>query len=71
MESWIGHGENRPLQPRQLVDALGPDTVDALSQRTGLPRDALLSQLAEALPQVIDRLTPGGRRPTEEDTRSW
>lgn len=71
MESWIGHGENRPVQPHQLADALGPDTIDTLAQRTGLPRDALLSQLAEALPQVIDRLTPGGRRPTGEETRGW
>lgn len=71
MESWIGHGENRPVQPRQLADALGSDTIETLSQRTGLPREALLSQLAEALPQVIDRLTPQGRRPTGEDTRGW
>lgn len=71
IESWIGHGDNRPVQPRQLADALGPDTVDALQQRTGLQRDDLLSQLAQALPQVIDRLTPQGRRPTGEDTRNW
>ena len=71
IESWIGSGENRPVQPRQLADALGPDTVDALEQRTGLQRDDLLSQLAQALPQVIDRLTPQGRRPTGEDTRGW
>jgi uncharacterized protein YidB (DUF937 family) len=71
MESWVGHGENRPVQPRQLSDALGSDTVDALAQRTGLPREDLLSQLAEALPQVIDRLTPQGRRPTGEETRGW
>lgn len=71
MESWIGHGENRPVQPRQLADALGPDTIDTLAQRTGLQRDDLLSQLAQALPQVIDRLTPQGRRPTGEDARGW
>lgn len=71
IESWIGPGENRPVQPRQLADALGPDTVDALEQRTGLQRDDLLSQLAQALPQVIDRLTPQGRRPSGEDTRGW
>lgn len=71
MESWIGHGENRPVQPRQLADALGPDAVDTLAQRTGLQRDDLLSQLAQALPQVIDRLTPQGRRPTGDDARGW
>lgn len=71
MESWIGNGENRPVQPNRLADALGPETLGALEQRTGLNRDDLLSQLAQALPQVISGLTPHGRRPTGEDQRGW
>ncbi|KQP72655.1 hypothetical protein ASF41_05410 [Methylobacterium sp. Leaf111] len=71
MESWIGSGENRPVAPDRLADALGSDTVNALQQRTGLDRDNLLSQLAQALPQVINGLTPQGRRPTGEDIRGW
>ncbi|KQP33574.1 hypothetical protein ASF49_06685 [Methylobacterium sp. Leaf104] len=71
MESWIGHGENRPVAPNRLADALGSDTVNALQQRTGLNRDDLLAQLAQALPQVINGLTPQGRRPTGEDIRGW
>jgi uncharacterized protein YidB (DUF937 family) len=71
MESWIGHGENRPVAPDRLADALGPETVNALEQRTGLNRNDLLSQLAQALPQVINGLTPQGRRPTGEDVRGW
>ncbi|MCJ2034683.1 YidB family protein [Methylobacterium sp. J-068] len=71
MESWIGHGENRPVAPDRLADALGPDTVDTLAQRTSLNRDDLLAQLAQALPQVINGLTPQGRRPTGEDQRGW
>lgn len=69
MQSWIGQGQNRPVQPHQLADALGADTVDALQQRTGLDRSALLSQLAQALPEVIDRLTPQGRRPDGDTSR--
>ncbi|KQP91808.1 YidB family protein [Methylobacterium sp. Leaf117] len=71
MESWIGHGSNRPVEPNRLADALGPDTVDTLQQRTGLNRDDLLSQLSQVLPQVINGLTPQGRRPTGEDVRGW
>ncbi|NEU11025.1 DUF937 domain-containing protein [Methylobacterium sp. BTF04] len=71
MESWIGHGQNRPVQPTQLADALGPETINALQQRTGLDRNDLLSQLAQALPQVIDRLTPQGRRPNGDESRGW
>lgn len=69
--SWIGHGQNQPVQPNRLADALGSDTVNTLQSRTGLSRDDLLSQLAQALPGVIDGLTPQGRKPDPEERRGW
>lgn len=69
--SWVGHGNNAAIAPERLADALGPDTVDTLQRQTGLDRSALLAQLAEALPEVIDRLTPQGRLPTQEERRHW
>lgn len=71
LESWIGSGPNQHVEPRRLADALGDDTVNTLQNRTGLSRDDLLSQLAQALPAVIDGLTPQGRRPDENDRRHW
>ncbi|AWN46622.1 hypothetical protein DK419_10095 [Methylobacterium terrae] len=71
IESWIGPGHNRPIQPQQLAQALGPDTIDTLSHQTGLGRDDLLAQLAQVLPGVIDGLTPQGRRPNRDETRGW
>ncbi len=69
--SWIGHGPNQQVAPNRLAEALGPDTVDSLSRETGLSRDDLLGQLAQALPGVIDALTPQGRPPSREDARGW
>lgn len=71
MDSWIGTGQNRQVEPNRLGEALGPQTVDSLASQTGLDRNTLLSQLAQALPGVIDGLTPQGRRPTPEDQRGW
>ena len=71
MESWIGSGQNRSVEPNRLGEALGPQAVDSLASQTGLDRNTLLSQLAQALPGVIDGLTPQGRRPTDEDRRGW
>ncbi|MGE7417577.1 YidB family protein [Methylobacterium tarhaniae] len=71
IESWIGPGHNRPIQPQQLAQALGPETVDTLSRQTGLGRDDLLAQLAQVLPGVIDGLTPQGRRPNHDEMRGW
>lgn len=69
--SWIGHGPNREIAPNRLADALGPNTLDSLSRETGLPREDLLAQLAQALPGVIDALTPQGRAPSREERGGW
>ncbi|WP_419506183.1 YidB family protein [Methylobacterium hispanicum] len=71
IESWIGHGQNRPVQPNQLADALGPDTLGTLERATGMNRDTLLTQLAQVLPEVINGLTPQGRVPGEGERRGW
>ena len=65
--SWIGNGPNRSIAPDQLHQALGSDTVDDLSHQTGVPKNDLLSQLAQALPTLVDRFTPQGRIPSPDE----
>jgi uncharacterized protein YidB (DUF937 family) len=65
--SWVGRGENKPIAPGDLANALGADQIEGLSARTGLSRDDLLSGLSQYLPQVVDHLTPDGRLPTENE----
>jgi uncharacterized protein YidB (DUF937 family) len=64
MNSWIGSGQNQPVQPSQLGTVLGPDIIKALAQRSGLSEDELTKQLSQVLPPVVDKLTPNGRIPT-------
>jgi uncharacterized protein YidB (DUF937 family) len=64
VNSWVGPGENQPIQPGQLGGALGQQTLNELSQRTGMSQQELLNQLALVLPQLINSLTPRGRVPT-------
>jgi uncharacterized protein YidB (DUF937 family) len=63
IQSWIGTGRNRPIEPHQLGEALGTEKVDQLSDQTGLPHETLLQELSRLLPTVIDRLTPQGKLP--------
>lgn len=63
-ESWVADGPNMPMDVEDLERALGADTLDDLSQKTGLPRAQLLLRLNAALPEVVNRLTPNGRIPT-------
>ena len=71
MNSWIGPGQNQPIAPDQLHQALGPDAVNNLSRLTGLPADQLVSELSRVLPGVVDKLTPQGRMPTQAEMTHW
>ncbi len=64
VNSWVGPGENQPIQPGQLGSALGGNILNELSARTGMSQQELLQQLAIVLPQLINKLTPNGRMPT-------
>ena len=66
-QSWIARGPNQEISPDKLADALGSDTIDALSKQTGVSRDDLLAELSQHLPKLIDHLTPDGRLPTEQE----
>ncbi len=63
VDSWVSTGPNEPVDPNQLGQALGPDTVQRLSASSGIDIAALLPLLAMFLPQIIDMLTPNGSTP--------
>jgi uncharacterized protein YidB (DUF937 family) len=60
-------GRTRRSHPGDLANALGSDTINALSRQTGLSVDDLLAGLSQDLPDLIDQLTPNGRLPTEQE----
>ncbi|GJE76397.1 YidB family protein [Methylorubrum suomiense] len=62
-KSWIDHGDNRAMDETQLERAIGSETLDHLTQQTGLSRAALLARLSRELPSAIDRYSPDGRLP--------
>ncbi|WP_430256942.1 YidB family protein [Neorhizobium sp. DAR64872/K0K18] len=65
--SWVHPGENRPVTNGQLSEALGTDTIDDLSSRTGLSTEEILSRLSRSLPTAVNDLTPDGRVPTDDE----
>jgi uncharacterized protein YidB (DUF937 family) len=70
VESWVGTGQNRRIAPDELSRALDPQALDELEQQTGLPRQQLLSELSDELPDAVDQFTPDGRIPTEQEASS-
>jgi uncharacterized protein YidB (DUF937 family) len=67
VDSWIGTGPNRALSPEQLGSALDPDTIRSLQQQSGLSHGDLMEQLSQVLPGLVDKLTPQGRLPDEDE----
>ena len=66
-DSWVGHGPNKEVAPNQLEQAIGPDVLATLSQQTGLSREELLARLSRELPTAVDKYTPEGRLPSQQE----
>ena len=62
-QSWVGTGANEAVQPDELEQALGTDTVAKVAAEAGVSHDEAKTGLAAMLPGLVDKLTPGGSVP--------
>ena len=60
VKSWIGTGQNLPISPDQLNRVLGPEKLAQLAAKLGMTPEELSAKLSTILPQVVDKMTPGG-----------
>jgi len=70
VSSWVGSGQNAPIQPEKLGSALGQTTVSDLARSAGMSEQELLAHLSRTLPGVVDKLTPGGRIPNAAEVQA-
>ena len=63
VDSWVGTGQNLPISAGQLQQVLGGGSIAQIAQQLGLSGGDAGSGLAQALPQIIDKLTPTGQLP--------
>jgi len=63
VNSWIGTGKNLAITPQQVQQGLGNKTVAEIAKKVGITPDEATAQLSKLLPQVVDKLTPGGKAP--------
>ena len=61
--SWVGKGENLPISAEQIQEVLGSPFVKGLAEKFGINTADVSGSLASMLPQVIDKLTPDGEVP--------
>ena len=66
-QSWVDKGPNKPIEAPDLEKALGRERIEWLTKQTGMSREELLKELSRELPEAVDKLTPEGRIPTEQE----
>lgn len=70
-DSWVKpDAQNVPVNPGDLGKAIGGKMLSELSRRTGISEEQLLEQLSKVLPGVVDKLTPVGKVPTNDQVAS-
>ena len=66
-QSWIGTGHNMPVSADALSQIFGQGQLSQIAQQLGMTHDQAASGLAQALPHVVDQMTPGGQIPAEHN----
>jgi uncharacterized protein YidB (DUF937 family) len=62
-DSWVGTGQNMNISADQLQQIFGSSTISDLASRLGMSEQQAGSDMAQLLPEVINRLTPEGQVP--------
>lgn len=62
-QSWIGTGQNMPIDAGALSQIFGQGQLGQIAQQLGMSHEEAAGQLAQELPNVVDRMTPNGQIP--------
>jgi uncharacterized protein YidB (DUF937 family) len=66
-DSWVSTGNNEPITAQQLEEIAGTEEIDQIAQQVGASREETAAVLAQALPQVVDKVTPNGQLPPQTE----
>ena len=68
VQSWIGTGQNAPVSSDQVGQAFSQDQLQDWANQAGTTTDKMKDVLAQALPHVVDHMTPEGQVPAQTQT---
>jgi uncharacterized protein YidB (DUF937 family) len=66
-DSWVGTGENQAVSGRDVEQALGQEEMRKIAQQLGISESQAADAVAQALPEVVDKVSPDGKLPPEQD----
>jgi uncharacterized protein YidB (DUF937 family) len=62
-QSWVGTGQNLPIPADVIGQIFGSGGLSQIARQAGLSEHETSEGLSQLLPDVVDRLTPGGEVP--------
>lgn len=66
-DSWVGTGENMPVEPEQISQVFGEDKISAMASQLGMSQGDVSGGLAKILPDLINHVTPNGQLPADNN----
>jgi uncharacterized protein YidB (DUF937 family) len=67
--SWVGMGQNKPIDPSQIQNVLGSEQINGLASKLGVDPTKASGFLADYLPKIVDKLTPAGQVDPSADSQ--
>lgn len=59
-KSWLSDGSNESIAPEEVAMTLGADKISEFASQLGLSTQEAAGGLSDALPQMVDKASPGG-----------
>lgn len=67
VQSWVGTGDNQPVSGSQVREALSDDSLNKMAQQAGTTPEKVSDDVAQILPQMVNKATPQGQVPPQGD----
>jgi uncharacterized protein YidB (DUF937 family) len=64
-KSWVAKGENKPLTADEVKRVVPAEKIAEVAQKAGVSHDDAAGLIAQALPAVVDHVTPDGHVPDD------
>lgn len=66
-DSWVSTGGNVDLRAEEADEVVGGEELSRLAKQLGVPEREVALGFAEIVPELVDKLSPGGEVPPEAD----
>jgi uncharacterized protein YidB (DUF937 family) len=66
LQSWIGKGQNQPVTGEQIRQVVDPAKLNQLAEQAHISPEEASDQVAQVLPQMVDKATPEGQMPSAD-----